>query len=130
MFPNAHNNLNSQCLMPVTLDTTDLEGAVMGWFASGHEIPWIPIYEVGNGPNGIADAIAEKDHFGGPRLIRDITDFYALPLGIKGWVFPAHLDDTNVICVREAAAEISFGHLHHPVTGQRLTWRYDTESEL
>jgi hypothetical protein len=53
-----------------------------------------------------------------------------LPLGIKGWVFPAHLDDTDVICVREAGREISFGHLRHPVTGQHLTWRYDTESEL
>ena len=122
--------LNYQCLLPVPHDTTDLEDDVMGWFAAGHEILWIPIYEVRDEPNGIADAIAEKVHFGGPRLIREITDFYALPLAIKGWVFPAHLDDTDVICLREAATEISFGHLHHPVTGQRLTWRYDTESEL
>jgi hypothetical protein len=124
------SKLNYQCLLSVPPDTTDLEKDVMGWFAAGHEILWIPIYEVRDEPTGIADAIAEKDHFGGPRLIRDVTDFYALPLGIKGWVFPAHLDDTDVICLREAATEISIGHLQHPVTGQRLTWRYDTESEL
>lgn len=126
MFP----NLLYQCLLPVTSDTTDLEEDVMGWFATGHDILWIPIYEVSDEPTGIADARAEKAHFGGPRMIRNVTDFYTLPLGIKGWVFPAHLDDTDVICVREAAAEISFGHLFHPITGQRLTWRYDTESEL
>ncbi len=117
-------------LMPIASDTTAMELAVMGWFAAGHDILWIPIYEVSDGPTSIADVVAEKNHFGGPRLIRDVTDFYTLPLGIKGWVFPAHLDDTDVICIREAAAEISFGHLHHPITRQRLTWRYDTESEL
>ncbi len=117
-------------LMPIGSDTTPMELAVMGWFAAGHDILWIPIYEVSDGPNGIADAIAEKVHFGGPRLIREVTDFYALPLGIKGWVFPSHLDDTDVICIREATTEISFGHLFHPITGQRLTWRYPTEAPI
>lgn len=122
--------LNAPRSMPIATATPNLEQEVMGWFAAGHEILWIPIYEVGAGPSGMANARAEAERFGGPRLIRDEADFLALPLGVKGWLFPAHRDDTDVICVHEAPGEISVGHLHHPNTGQRLTWRYDTESEL
>lgn len=121
---------NTYCLMPITTDTSDLELIVMNWFAAGYEVLWIPIYEVAEGSNGIADACNEANHFGVPRPIHDFTDFYCLPIGIKGWVFPAHLDDTDVICLRETPSEIGFGHLQHPATGQRLTYRYDTEAPI
>ena len=122
--------LNTHCLMPIAADTIDLESTVMNWFAAGHDVLWIPIYEVADGPDGIADARAEAEHFGGPRPIHDITDFYSLPVGLKGWLFPAHQDDTNVICIHETPCEVSFGHLQHPITGQRLTYRYDTEAPV
>lgn len=124
------NSLNHHCLLQITPETTDLEIEVMRWFAAGNEVLWIPIVEVSEAPTGLADAQAEFEHFGSARLIRDVADFLALPLAIKGWLFPAHQDDTDVICIREAPAEISFGHLRHPVTGQRLTWRYDTEAPI
>ena len=129
MLPTAEN-ITHHALRPLSPDTTDLELIVMGWFAHDHNILWIPIYEVSDEPCGIADACAEMAHFGGQRLIRDVTDFYTLPLGIKGWLFPAHLDDADVICIHEAPGEISFGHLQHPATGQRLTYRYDTEAPI
>jgi len=117
-------------LWPLSPDTTDLELVVMNWFATGHEILWIPIYEVADTPTGIADATALAERHGGPRLICNEADLLALPLGIKGWLFPAHLDDTDVICVRASSGEISIGRLTHPVTGQRLTYRYDTEAPI
>lgn len=129
MLPTAEN-ITHHVLWPLSPDTTDLELIVMDWFAHGHDILWIPIHEVSNEPTGIADACAESAHFGGQLLIRDVTDFYTLPIGIKGWLFPAHLDDTDVICIHEASGEISFGHLQHPATGQRLTYRYDTEAPI
>lgn len=122
--------LNIYCLMPITPDTTELELIVMGWLTAGHEVLWVPIYEVTNGPGGIADARDEANHFGGLRPIHNVTDFYHLPIGLKGWLLPAHLDDTDVICLREVPDTISFGHLLHPTTGQRLTYRYDTEAPI
>ena len=129
MRPNTMD-MNYQCLLQITPDTTDLELAVMSWFAAGHEILWIPIYEVADEPNGIADAEAEMAHFGGLRFVDNVTDFFALPIGIKGWLFPAHLDDTDVICLRELPREVSLGHLYHPVTGERITYRYPTEAPV
>jgi hypothetical protein len=122
--------LRTHCLIPITGDTSALELTVMNWFAAGHDILWIPIYEVADGPDGIAGASDEAGHFGGPRPIQDVTDFYHLPIGLKGWVFPAHLDDTDVICVHGTPGEISFGHLQHPDSGQRLAYRYDTEAPI
>ena len=129
MPPNA-TYLTQECLMQITPDTTDVEMEVMRWFAAGHEILWIPIYEVANELSGIADARAEMAHFGEPRLIRDVTDFYSLPIGIKGWLFPAHLDDTDVVCTRTEALEAALGHLVHPITKQHLTYRYPTEAGI
>ena len=117
-------------LWPLSVDTTAQELAVMNWFAAGHEVLWIPIYEVADTPTGIADATALAERHGGPRLIRDEADLLTLPRGVKGWLFPAHLDDTDVICIHETSGEISFGHLQHPVTGERLTYRYDTEAPI
>lgn len=122
--------LNTHCLMPIPPDTTELELIVMGWFAAGHDVLWIPIYEVADGSDGMADTRDEAKHFGGSRPIHDFSDFYRLPLGLKGWLFPAHLDDTDVICIHEAPAEISFGHLQHPDSGERLSYRYDTEAPI
>ena len=129
MLPNA-THLPHQCLMQITPDTTDMELEVMRWFAARHEILWIPIYEVANELTGIADARAERAHFGEPRLIRDVTDFYTLPIGIKGWLFPAHLDDTDVVCTRTEALEAALGHLVHPITKQCLTYRSRTEAGI
>jgi hypothetical protein len=117
-------------LIPITRDTTGLELTVMGWFAAGHDVLWIPIYEVGDGPESIADAEAKAVRLGGPRLIHDVTDYYRLPLGIKGWLFPAHLDDTDVVCAHDTLGDVSFGYLQHPRTGKRLTWRYPTEAPI
>lgn len=111
-------------------DMAESERQVMSWFAAGHEILWIPIYEVANTPSGLAEAQAEAAHFGGPRLIRSVGHLLTLPLGINGWLFPAHLDDTDIICRHDTPGEISFGPLIHPITRQRLTYRYDTEVEL
>jgi hypothetical protein len=130
MNPDAPINLNHHCLLQITPETTDFELEVMRWFADGHEILWIPIYEATDEPTGIADAKAEMAHYGGQRLIRDVTDFCQLPVGIKGWLFPAHLDDTDVVCTRTTAREVTFGTLTHPVTGQRLTYRFPTEVGL
>jgi len=129
MLPNAAN-LTHECLMQITPDTTDMEMEVMRWFADGHEILWIPIYEVANELTGIADAKAERAHFGEPQLICDVTDFYHLPIGIKGWLFPAHLDDTDVVCMRTEAREVALGPLVHPITKQRLSYRYPTEAPI
>lgn len=115
---------------PMPGATFDLPHEVAGWFTAGHEVLWIPIYEVADTPTGIAEATAMAERHGGPRLIRDEADFLALPLGIKGWLFPAHLDDTDVICVHDVQDEISFGYLQHPITGQRLTYHYDTEAPI
>jgi hypothetical protein len=130
MLPNASINLTHHCLLQLTQETTDLEVEVMRWFADHHEILWIPIYEVSDEPTGLADARTEMAHFGGSRLIREVTDLYALPVGIKGWLFPAHFNDTEVICTRATLGEISFGHLRHPVSGQRLSYRYPTEAPI
>ena len=64
------------------------------------------------------------------KLVRQLTDLYWLPLGIQGWLIPAHLEDTDVICMREAKGEISFGQIRRKDTGQTLSWRDATESEL
>jgi len=130
MFDNERHNLNHQCLLQIGPDTTHMELAVMSWFAAGHEILWIPIYEVADTGNGIGDAMAELDQFGGHRLIRDITELLTLPIGIKGWLFPAHLDDTDVVVTRTSPGEVTFGPLIHPATGQRITYRYPTEAAI
>jgi len=122
--------LTHQCLLQITPDTTEMELEVTRWFADGHEILWIPIYEVADELTGIADAKAEMAHFGGQRLIRDVTDFFSLPIGIKGWLFPAHLQDTDVVCTRTEARAVVFGPLIHPITGQRVTYRFRTEAGI
>ncbi len=125
--PSFFTHTSHQCLLQHTPDTTDTELEVMGWFADGYEVLWIPIYEVGSEPDGWETAKAEQAHFGDARLVRDVSDFYLLPLGIKGWLFPAHLDDTTVICMRMQPREITFGVLTHPITEQVISFRTPTE---
>lgn len=61
---------------------------------------WIPIIEVGFGPQALAAAKERAEKIGGARLIADVLGFYRLPIGVRGWLFPAHLDDTDVVCAR------------------------------
>ncbi len=119
-------------LMPVGPDTSDIERTVMGWFTAGHELLWVPIFEVDDRPGALAEAQADADKITqrGPYVVRQLTDLYWLPLGIRGWLIPAHLDDTDVICMREAPGEISFGQIRRKGTGQILRWRDATENEL
>ena len=122
--------LRHTVIRPTPADATEVELVVMSWFAAGHEVLWIPIYEVADGPDGIVDARDEAAHFGGVRPICDFTDFYRLPAGIKGWLFPAHLDDTQIVALRAASQELHIGYLLHPSTGRRISWRFNTEADV
>ncbi len=119
-------------LVPIGRDTPSIELTVMGWFAAGHELLWVPIFEVDDSTDALAEAQADADKITqrGPYIVRQLTDLYWLPLGIQGWLIPAHLEDTDVICMREAKGEISFGQIRRKDTGQTLSWRDATESEL
>lgn len=132
---NTTNNIqrpHSHLLVPVGPDANEIELTVMGWFAAGHELLWVPIFEVDDRPGALAEAQADADKITqrGPYVVRQLTDLYWLPLGIRGWLIPAHLDDTDVICMREAPGEISFGQIRRKGTGQTLRWRDATENEL
>ena len=123
---------HSHFLMPVGPDTSAIERTVMGWFAAGHELLWVPIIEVEGRPGALteAQADAQKITRRGPFIVRQLTDLYWLPLGIRGWLIPAHLEDTDVVCVRQAPGEIPFGRIQRKSTGQTLRWRDATENEL
>lgn len=114
-------------LHPLGPDTTAMELMVMSWFAAGHELMWIPIIEVGSGPDGAARAQDAAAAIGGPRLLTGIDGLRRLPQGIKGWLLPAHLDDTCVVVVRDAACEVTFTSVVHSITGQTISWRTCTE---
>ncbi len=109
---------------------TKLAPELMSWLDAGHEVLWIPIYEVADGPDGIVDARDEAAHLGGSRLLRSWLDCYDLPIGIKGWLFPAHLDDTQIVALRTASQELHIGYLVHPSTGRRISWRFNTEADV
>lgn len=78
----------------------------------------------------VAQADAQAITRRGPYIVRQLTDLYWLPMGIRGWLIPAHLEDTDVICMRLAPGEISFGQIRRKGMNRPLTWRDDTESEL
>ena len=109
---------------------TESAPELMSWFAAGHEVLWIPIHEVSDGPEGLKYAQAEAAHLGGSRLLRGWLDCYDLPIGIKGWLFPAHLDDTQIVALRTASQELHIGYLVHPSTGRRISWRFNTEADV
>ncbi len=114
---NTTNNnvryLHPHLLVPIGRDTPSIEMTVMGWFVAGHELLWVPIFEVDGSPGALAEAQANAEAIDrrGPYIVRQLTDLYLLPLGIRGWLIPAHLDDTDVVCMREAKGEISFGQI-------------------
>jgi hypothetical protein len=125
----AERRRNAAALLPIGRDTTAVELMVMGWFAAGHEVLWVPIIEVAPGRDGAARACADAKEIGEPRPLRTLAALASLPLGIKGWLLPVHMEDTCVVAVREGDA-VAFGTLAHPITGQTLTFRTDTESGL
>ncbi len=102
---------------------------VLGWFAAGHNVLWIPIVEVGSEPGAVVQARAQAEALGLPYLLDSIDEFARLPEGVKGWVFPAHQDDTCIVATR-SGAEVTFGALRHPVTGQAISYRTDTETAV
>jgi hypothetical protein len=105
---------------------SDMERAIDSWLAARHEMLWIPIIEVGFGRQAVAKAKERAANIGGSRLIVDVLGFYRLPIGVRGWLFPAHLDDTDVVCTRVDREEVVFGPMIHPITQQRVTWRTPT----
>jgi hypothetical protein len=125
----AERRRNAAALLPIGRDTTAVELMVTNWFASGHEVLWVPIIEVAPGRDEAARACADAKDIGEPRPLRTLADLASLPLGSKGWVLPVHMEDTCVAAVREGDS-VAFGTLAHPITGQTLTFRSDTESGL
>ena len=117
-------------VVPIGPDTTAMELMVMSWFTAGHEVLWIPMIEVGPGRNGAEQARVDAEQIGEPRVLRAMADLVGLPQCIKGWLFPAHLEDTCVVACREDGETVTFGSLSHPITGRTLTFRTDTESGL
>ena len=100
------------------------------WLAAGVEMVWIPIIERGPGPRSAITMQEGITTLDGPFVIVDAWGFYCLPIGVKGWLIPAHQDDTDVICMRTEADEVAFGPVNHPITEQRLTYRSCSEVEM
>jgi len=121
--------MNDCSLLPIGTDSLPVEVEVLGWFAAGHDVLWIPIVEVGDGPNAIARAQAQAEALGKPYLLQSIEEFARIPDGVRGWVFPAHLDDTYAVAQR-IGDEVTFGVLRHPHTGEVISYRTDTESAV
>ncbi|WP_347252810.1 hypothetical protein [Dokdonella sp.] len=121
--------MNDCSLLPIGADSLPMEVEVLGWFAAGHDVLWIPIVEVGDGPDAIARAQAQADALGKPYLLESVEEFARLPDGVRGWVFPAHQDDTCIVATRNGG-EVTFGVLRHPVTGEAIRYRTDTETAV
>ena len=115
-----------QVLGPQALE---MQAEVLLWFAAGHDVLWIPIVEVGDEPDAVARAQAEAEAFGKPYLLQSIDAFAQIPDGVRGWVFPTHLDDTYTVAQR-IDSEVTFGTLCDPVTGEAISYRTDTESAV
>lgn len=130
MQADVEGECNTAALLPIGRDTTVVELMVMGWFGAGHEVLWIPIIEVSPGRDGAEQVRLDAGQIGEPRILRAMADLVGLPLGIKGWLFPAHMEDTCVVACREDGETVTFGSLSHPITGRTLTFRTDTESGL
>ena len=121
--------MSHHIIQPLGPHAFDMQVQVLLWFAAGHDVLWIPIVEVGDGPDAIARAQAEADALGKPHLLQSIEEFARIPDGVRGWVFPAHLDDTYAVALR-IGSEVTFGTLRHPVTGEAISFRTDTESAV
>ncbi|MBU6995857.1 hypothetical protein [Ferrovum myxofaciens] len=112
-------------LIPIHPHASDEELKVISWIRDGHEILWIPIYEVSPGPDGWAKALALEARHGDARRFRHFRHLFKLPIGIKGWLFPAHLEDTDVVFLRESADVMHFGAMVNKATGMRMTYCSD-----
>ena len=121
--------MSHHIIQPLGPHASSMQVEVLLWFAEGHDVLWIPIVEVGDEPDSIARAQAEAGAFGKPCLLQSIEAFAQIPDGVRGWVFPAHLDDTYTVAQR-IGDEVSFGTLRHPVTGEAISYRTDTESAV
>ena len=121
--------MSHHIIQPVGPHAFDMQAEVLLWFAAGHEVLWIPIVEVGDESDAIARAQAQAEALGKPCLLHCIEEFAYLPDGVRGWVFPAHLDDTCVVAQR-TGSEVMFGTLCHPVTGKAISYRTDTETAV
>ncbi len=121
--------MSHHIIQPLGPHAFDMQAEVLLWFTAGHDVLWIPIVEVGDEPDAIARAQAEADAFGKPYLLQNIEEFARIPDGVRGWVFPAHLDDTYAVALR-IGSEVTFGTLRHPVTGEAISFRTDTESAV
>ncbi len=108
---------------------SSMQVEVLLWFAACHDVLWIPIVEVGNEPDAVVEALAKAEAFGRPSVLQGVEDLARIPDGVRGWVFPAHLDDTYTVAQR-IGDEVSFGTLRHPVTGEAISYRTDTESAV
>lgn len=121
--------MSHHIIQPFGPHALEMQAEVLLWFAAGHDVLWIPIVEVGDEPDALARAQAEAEAFGKPYLLESIEAFAQIPDGVRGWVFPAHLDDTYTVAQR-AGHEVSFGTLRHPVTGVAISYCTDTESAV
>jgi hypothetical protein len=119
--------MNDYTLCSLGPDALPMQVEVLGWFTAGHDVLWIPIVEVDGGPNAVSQAQAEADALGKPYLLESIEEFARLPDGVRGWLFPAHQDDTWIVATR-IGDEVLFGVLRHPVTGEAISYRTDTET--
>ncbi|MCC7184578.1 MAG: hypothetical protein IT509_13565 [Rhodocyclaceae bacterium] len=129
-MPTTYTANDPATLVPLSPYATAMELMVRSWFAAGHEVLWIPIIEVGDGPAGAAQARADAAQHGDPKLLRAFADLDGLPPDINGWLFPAHLNDTCIVAMRDDAGAVTFGSLTHPTTRQTLFYSSDTESGL
>ena len=121
--------MSHHLIHPLGPHASSMQVEVLLWFAEGHYVLWIPIVEVGDEPDAIVRAQAEAATLGKPYLLQSIEEFARLPDGVRGWVFPAHLDDTCVVAQR-IGSEVTFGTLCHPITGEAISYRTDTESAV
>ena len=94
---------------PAASGNPTLETLAVTWFAAGHEVLWLPMT-----PNLIQPV-------GSHRLLRAFDELYDLPMHIEGWLYPAHLNDTDVVVQRIAGGGLHFAHLMHRGTGFLLT---------
>ena len=112
-------------LIPLRPGVSDNELKVISWIMANHEILWIPIYEIEPGSDGLSKALALEAKHGGARRFCCYRHLFNLPIGIKGWLFPAHLDDTDVVFLRESEELMHFGTVVNKATGRRMTYCND-----
>ena len=122
---NEADSANGIELIPINPDASDEELKVIIWIRANHEILWIPIYEISPELDGLSKALTLEAKHGGARRFCRYRHLFKLPVGIKGWLFPAHLEDTDVVFLRESENVMHFGGMFNKVTGRRMTYCND-----